>query len=212
MRFYVSIYVTHIPNEIGADGVLSICSQHGNVLDVSQLEYRPPTGNTCSVVMENECDAQRAINELNQVPVEEGSAMRLTAKFAPGKYVMSRSIFVGSLPFSATVDSVTKFFLQYGRVKGVHILKQKVASSDKCALVHFRDRYSAFEALRAVSGRLSSPTLEVRFATAKITKVEEDHCKIGHKICDCHMHKHSDVWVHHPYTTNCPQRDRHDAK
>ncbi len=67
---------------------------------------------------------------------------------------MSKKLYVGSLPYSATEDQVRSLFEPYGNLESVRIIMDKFTGRSKgFAFVEFSDDDSANKAIDAVNGK-----------------------------------------------------------
>ena len=68
---------------------------------------------------------------------------------------MAKNIFVGSLPFSATEETLRKLFGQYGQIQSVSIIKDRYTSQSRG--FGFVEMGSENDAKKAISGLNGKP-------------------------------------------------------
>lgn len=84
---------------------------------------------------------------------------------------MAKNLFVGSLPFSVTEDTLGQLFAQYGQVQSVNVIKDKYSGQSRgFAFVEMGTDEEAQKAIQALNGHnLEGRTIIVKEALPKPT-------------------------------------------
>lgn len=147
-----NLYVKGLPLSYNHQQVIELFSGFGNVVSAKVLNAKPGCADGAAMVMmASPEEAEKAIAELNGVPLKGGDAHLLQAKFH-GHSGPSDNIFVKGLPPSTTQDELVQACSQFGTVVSTKLMP-KPGMPDLAALVRFSSVEEATLAIEMLNGQ-----------------------------------------------------------